>query len=263
MNTNFRENINELNENLTAFPEVRDIFSEKQPWLKTHFLPLMSIDLAELHPDWKGTKLFMLNPIEPDESLIGEYTKPFHNEFVGANFLAFRLDENGKYEFLTEEGYFLRSQMYDQNRKEMMTQDWDIQYFENNPELFERRKQEAYEDALRNFDEAIETYFQNKKDYQKQGYFGGEKDYVPYYGGRFLDSLGGEIQAGNWVYAEKIPPAFELTEDEDWNVSIAYKGNPLYQIASVSGYTYSHGADAIIMLYEPVSRIVLFTFDYS
>lgn len=263
MKTNFRENINELNENLLAFPEANDIFSKKQPWLKDHFLPLISIDLAELHPDWKGTKLFMLNPIEPDESYIGELTEEFHNEFVGTNFLAFRLNENGKYEFLAEEGYFLRSPMYDHNRKEKMTQNWDIQYFENNPKLFEQRKQEGYEDALRNFDEAIQTYVQNKKDFEEQGYFGGEKEYVPHYGGRFLDSLGGEIQGGNWVDAELIPSAFELTEDENWNVSITHNGNPFYQIASVSGYTYSHGADAIIMFYEPISRIVLFTFDYS
>ena len=30
-----------------------------------------------------------------------------------------------------------------------------------------------------------------------------------------------------------------------------------------TGYNYCDGADAIILMYEPVSRTVLFTFDYS
>ena len=43
---NYREIINELNENLHAFPEAETVFSEKQPWLKEHFLPCISIDLV-------------------------------------------------------------------------------------------------------------------------------------------------------------------------------------------------------------------------
>ncbi|MFK8281347.1 hypothetical protein [Capnocytophaga cynodegmi] len=259
---NLIENINELNENLNPFPEAENIFIEKQPWLKDHFLPLISINLAEINPEWKDTILHMINPIEPYEGYIGEYTKDFHNEFIGANWVAFRLTDDNKYEFLGEEGYFLRSTMYRNQLKEIMTQDWEMSYFKNNPALFEQRKQETYEEALKNFEEAVTTYQQNKKDFQEKGYFG-EEDSIPYYGGRYLDSLGGEIQGGNWVDSESIPSAFVLTEDENWNVSITHNGNSFYQIASVSGYTYSHGADAIIMLYEPVSRIVLFTFDYS
>ncbi|GET45418.1 hypothetical protein [Capnocytophaga felis] len=258
----FRENINDLNENLHPFPKAEAVFSEKQSWLKEHFLPLISINLKEINPEWEETILHMINPIEPYEGYIGEYTKDFHNEFIGVNWLAFRLTKDNKYEFLGKEGYFLRSPMYHNQLKEMMTQDWDMSYFKNNSVLFEQRKQEIYEEALKNFDEAISTYNQNKKDFQKKGYFG-KKDELPYYGGNYLDSLGGDIQGGNWVDSEPIPSAFVLTEDEDWNISITHNGNPFYQIASVSGYSYSHGADAIIMLYEPISHIVLFTFDYS
>ncbi|GIJ93744.1 hypothetical protein [Capnocytophaga stomatis] len=260
---NLIENINELNENLKPFPETESIFSEKQPWLKEHFLPLISINLQEINPEWKGIQLHMINPIEPYEGYIGEYTKDFHNEFIGANWLAFRLTKDNKYEFLAEEGYFLRSAMHRDQLKEIMSQDWEMSYFKNDSALFEQRKQEIHQEALKNFDEAVNDYNRNKKDFQEKGYWGEEENFIPYYGGRYLDSLGGEIQGGNWVDGESIPSAFVLTEDEDWNISITYNSNPFYQIASVSGYSYSHGADAIIMLYEPISRIVLFTFDYS
>lgn len=36
-----------------------------------------------------------------------------------------------------------------------------------------------------------------------------------------------------------------------------------YFIAEVTGYDYyENGADAIVLMYEPISRTVLFTFDY-
>ena len=44
-----RKNIKELNDHLQAFPKAEDIFVKEQQWLKNHFLPLMSIDLAEIH----------------------------------------------------------------------------------------------------------------------------------------------------------------------------------------------------------------------
>ena len=47
-------------------------------------------------------------------------------------------------------------------------------------------------------------------------------------------------------------------------IEIAYNGNPFHYIAGVAGYNYCNfGADMILLMYEPVSRIVLFTFDYS
>ena len=71
------------------------------------------------------------------------------------------------------------------------------------------------------------------------------------------------IKGGNWVDTSPIPPAFTLKEDKDWNVFIEHQGNPFYHIASFSGYKYSNGADDVILLYEPVSRIALFTFEWT
>ena len=44
---------------------------------------------------------------------------------------------------------------------------------------------------------------------------------------------------------------------------ISYKVNPFYLISEATAYHWVGAGGYIIMLYEPVSRIVLFTFDYS
>ena len=57
----------------------------------------------------------------------------------------------------------------------------------------------------------------------------------------------------------------QTNEDiDDTVVSISYQGNPFYFIADTASYNWCGGyIDGIIMFYEPVSRIVLYTFDYS
>lgn len=258
----YQENINELNDNLKAFPEAEEVFSEKQPWLKEHFLPCISIDLGELRPEWKDTKVHMVNPIEPFEGLIGEETEEYHNGFVGTNYIAFRLTDDNKYEFLADEGYFLRSPIHKEHFNELVFKGWSPKYFDS-IEAFEQAKKEALVDYAEKEKDAFETYTQKKSDFQnKTGDYSDSFEEGPYFG-RYLDRLGGEIEGGNWVDTEQIPSAFTLAEDEDWNITITYKGNPFYHIASVSGYTYSDGADAVILLYEPISRIALFTYDWT
>ena len=65
-----QENIQTLEEYLHPFPCMEDIFVPEQPWLKAHFLPLISIDLSALNPKWQGQTVHMINPFEPYEGLI-------------------------------------------------------------------------------------------------------------------------------------------------------------------------------------------------
>ena len=90
-----------------------------------------------------------------------------------------------------------------------------------------------------------------------------------------MDELGGGFSFGNWTEAAPIPSAFELTirtlagNQVDWDdpnngISITLAGKPLYHIAWVAAYHYGcSGADAIMLFYEPDSRTVLFTFDWT
>lgn len=242
-NMYFQEDIQKLNDNLQAFPKAQSIFVENQAWLGEHFLPLISINLAELRPEWQGQTLHLLCPIEPYEGYIGDETRDFHNEFTAPNWLAFRLTDDNRYEFLGKEGYFLRTAV----------NDWD-------------------------FDSEAEAYFQElKQNYQKSienvAKYGTLVDarYPEYQGEpnrkNFLDSLGGELFYGNWTAsaeAEGVPSAFDFAVNQpdgeadlpNDGIEISYKGNSFFIIGEVAGYNYcGSGADAIILLYEPVSRI--------
>ena len=53
-------------------------------------------------------------------------------------------------------------------------------------------------------------------------------------------------------------------ETDEMKINISYKGNPFYFITSMASHNFcGDNVDTIIMFYEPVSRIVLYTFDYS
>jgi len=136
---NSREEIQELNEHLQAFPKAEDIFVKEQQWLKNHFLPLMSIDLAEINPDWAGQKVYMFAPFEPYEGYIGDNTTEYHNEYTAPNWLAFRLTDDNKFEFLGKEGYFERTAIHD----------WD---FDSEEEKEFQKMQKSYKESKANFE---------------------------------------------------------------------------------------------------------------
>ena len=244
---NTRENISELNENLRPFPEAQDVFAKEQAWLKNHFLPLMSIDLAEINPDWAGQKVYMICPFEPYEGYIGDNTTKYHNEYTAPNWLAFRLTDDNKFEFLGKEGYFERTAIHH----------WD----------FNSEEEEAIQ-------EMADNYEKSKANVAKYGTLVNVR--YPEYKGElnkrsFLEILGGELEYGNWcstIEEEEYPKAFKMhiedgKDDDEVVFDISYQGNPFYLVAEARAFYWVGAGDNIIMLYEPVSRIVLYTFDYS
>ena len=168
-----REEIKELNDHLQAFPKAEDIFVKEQQWLKNHFLPLMSIDLAEINPDWAGQKVYMLCPFEPYDGYIGNNTTEYHNEYTAPNWLAFRLTDDNKFEFLGKEGYFWRTAIHQ----------WD---FDSEMEKEFQKMQQFYEKYKANFDKYGALV--NLQNPERKGKLN-KKNY--------LERLGGEIEYGN------------------------------------------------------------------
>ena len=243
-----RENIQKLNDHLQAFPKAEDIFTKDQQWLKKHFLPLMSIDLAEINPDWAGQKVYMLCPFEANIGYMGGNTTEYHNEYTAPNWVTFKLTDDNKFEFLGNEGFFERTKYHN----------WD----------FDSKEEKELQ-------EMVESYEQSKKNIIKYGTLV-DTNYPEYQGKpnrvNYLNNLGGDIWSGNWqgsIDDGEYPKAFDMQLEyerqpsPDW-IKISYQGNPFYFIADTASYDWCKGhIDGIIMLYEPVSRIVLFTFDYS
>ena len=242
-----REEIQELNDHLQAFPKAEDIFVKEQQWLKNHFLPLMSIDLAEINPEWAGQKVYMLFLIESYECYIVKNENKYHNEYTAPNWLAFRLTDDNKFEFLGKEGYFERTAIHH----------WDFNSEEE-----------------KEFQEMQKGYEKSKANVAKYGTLVNVR--YPEYKGElnkrsFLEILGGKLEYGNWcstIEEEEYPKAFKMKiedgkDDDEVVFDISYQGNPFYLVAEARAFYWVGAGDNIIMMYEPVSRMVLFTFDYS
>lgn len=212
------------------FPDSATVFTTAQPWLADHFLPLATFDLASLDPALGDVRLHLVKPLEPYEGYIGMETTAVHTDYCGTNWIAFHLEDDGTYRFLADQNYFLGDN--------------------DDPEA------EAY------FTEMRDSYAARKQHYRDSGFlgdvddtglpcFGEEPEYLPYLGG------------GNWT-SEAPPPAFTMKDSADSAVDIRYQNHRFTCIAMTAGYDWGEGgADTMILLYEPVNRIALMTFDYT
>ncbi|OKL50312.1 hypothetical protein [Boudabousia marimammalium] len=71
-------------------------------------------------------------------------------------------------------------------------------------------------------------------------------------------SLGGE---NSLAFVLTIDPVEGLPNDR---ISLSHQGREFLDVGEVAGYNYcGSGADAILLFFEPKSRIVLFTYDWS
>ena len=213
------------------FPEASTVFSAAQPWLEKYLLPLASFDLASLDPALGDVRLHF---IKPNEGCIGGDTQVTYTDYCGANWLCFHLEDDGTYRFLAEEDYFLG--------------------------------ENAAPDAQKYFAKVRASYRQIKQLYRESGVvvqwldhynlpcFGGPPIFLPYF------------YQGNWSTIEP-PAAFTTGEDYDnWDkeADIRYQGRRFICIAIDASYHWGEGlADTIFLLYEPHSRLVLMTFDYT
>jgi hypothetical protein len=213
------ENIENLRLGLTPFPE--HVFVDDQPWLADHVWPLLSIDLGILRAELAGTVVHMLQPVGPIDGYIGDGTAQFHNDFTASNWFALHLTEDNRYRFLGQEGYF---EPYD----------------------------EEYAARWKKYQAKVRAHAKDHArlaDFPRHRHGDAEEK-------NWLDILGGDFWAGNWM-TEAPPPAFELMEDEENDrIELTYQGKPFFPVACANGLT-------ILMFYEPESRTVLFTFDES
>lgn len=226
-------------------PFPTDVFPADQAWLAQHLLPLLKIDLGVLRPELAGQVATMLCPIEPYDGCIGESTEEHHNDFTSTNWIAFELTAGNQMRFLGNEGYFIGDQVDDKHARKHIAQ-----------------MRESYAKA-RDYHAThgrLACYSRYGKDEPS------ERDY--------LDTLGGRISCGNWIETADIPAAFTLeftdaandrhAPDDAELAIIRHDGHKFFAVAEVAGYNWcATGADAIVMLYEPVSRTVLFSYDWS
>ena len=216
------------------FPEASTVFSATQPWLEKHLLPLVSFDLASLDPALGDVRLHFIKPVEPYNCYLGDKAWATHTDYCHENWLCFHLEDDGTYRFLAEENYFIGENI------PLNTQKY--------------------------FAEVRASYQQIKRLYRESGVIVQRLDdnNLPRLGGppEFLP----DFYRGNWSTIE-LPAAFTTGEDYDnWDkeADIRYQGRRFICIAADASYCWGEGgADTIYLLYEPHSRLVLMTFDYT
>lgn len=238
-----RTELRDLLPGMVPFPS--DVFPADQAWLGQHLLPLLTIDLGVLRPELAGAAPTLLCPVEPYEGLIGETTEAQHNAFTATNWIAFELTADNRMLFLGNQGYFLDHRAQGRELQEHVAQ-------------------------------MHESHAKARAYHAEHGRLASYSIYDPDTAREhaYLDTLGGQIPCGNWVETAEIPPAFALTPtaaaddpdapDDAETVVITRDGHAFFAVADVAGYNWcASGADAIVMLYEPHSRTVLFSFDWS
>ncbi len=231
------QNITEPQPYLTLLPENEDVFAPDSAFLTKHLLPLVSIDLSAVNPEWRG-KIHLVNPIEPHDCYIGSYTEEFHNEFAAENWFLLQLDENNHYQWLGNREYF---------------------YLENPDcdKYLKKQSQEMYADY-----KLLKQHFIETGKIINQLHIN-DADISPCI---FIERLGGEASRSNWH--TPINRYFHVTHiniDIDEEITIHdFSGLKYNFIASVAGWNYCiHGPDTILMFYQPETKRVLFTFDWT
>jgi hypothetical protein len=242
------ENVADLQPWLRVFPAAEDVFADGDRYPEKHLHPLLSIELSMIDPAWPG-QIHLLSPIEPYECYIGDQTKQFHNEFTCENWISFHLEADSRYRFLGDRRYFF-----------LENDDLQTEHKCFRPELEKHylKQQSSFEAAIHRF-RAFGGLYQPKRFKPLEKAEWAEEPM------NFVDQVGGKIGSGNWTGFPPIPPAFTLNTDDDDDVfPMMANGNRFWFIAGVPGYHYrDSGADWIVLFFEPKSRTVLMTFDWT
>ena len=233
---------------LRVFPEPGQVFSATQPWLKDHLNPLVSIDLSLVNPDWSGV-VHVVAPMEHNVGgLAGDWTTEFHGDQSAPNWLAFKLEANGRYQFLGPREYFLLETPPEYGREYL------------NGHLREQMA-DSYSQARAEYNEAIRRWRQHHLLIPAWADSADEDN-----ADTIIKQLGGTAGANNWS-VEDVPAAFVIETHDDENIAFPRwkeSGIPFHFVAEVSASNfYSDAGDSILLFYDPVSQTALITFDWS
>lgn len=230
---------------LRVFPNPDSVFADPVDKYARHLLPCVSIDLAQVNPEWSGW-IHLVSPVGPMEGYIGDDTMEFHNDYLKSNWLAFRLNEDNRYQLLGDFRYFhleIPSEELDEH---------DLKY--------QAKLEKFYADIHARYRLAKERYERLGKLYSSSRYLPKDRNFSDEEPENLVDLLGGGAPYGNWVDGD-----LTVNEDDtDDAFPVGPDGKRFYFVASVTGQNYSaSGADWIVLFYQPESRTVLLTFDWS
>lgn len=228
------------------FPNPEDVFdgtAEQAEQVSRILQPILTLNLRSFPPAIaEHGYLHIINPIEPIEGYIGAETTTFHNYYSRTNWLGFFLNDANKLEFIGDWRYFQAVSGFpnDDEAQEF------IQHYKSATESFECRREFYHQHGyLASIDTLTELEYPIKEP-QKL---------------RFLESWHEPPGGGNWAASLD---AITLQADGEGNhYPLTEDGRPFYFIARVAGASYRNCGAEILVFFDPDTRIVLFTFDWS
>lgn len=246
---------------LHAFPEPTDVFAARDSYLADHLYPLASIDLTKINPAWLGW-IHLVCPYEPYDDVIGAVTTRFHNDYVGRNWMSFQLTADNKYEFLGDRRFFVlecRDEADWYPAPKNLSEERRSNGLPGLPDVQQQRQQSQLERTAKHCAVQQDDYAFMKARYRSQGYLTRRNDERPC---AIINLLGGTICEQNWC-TETIPAAFRLNRSDRNDCHPVMKNGDRFYLIADSGGILRHSPDGIPTFFEPNSRTVLITFDYS
>ncbi|MDQ0426956.1 hypothetical protein [Cellulomonas iranensis] len=235
-----------------VFPDPVDVFVADQPWLGRVLHPLVSIDLGALDPAVLGpgardlpapARGLLLSPVEREGGLLGGHLRAPPDAWSAVNWLAFRIEDDGRWRLLSDRSVF-----------EIETVGDDVPvalgafYADAEADLAASRERWRVHGVLAGGDFGDPTRPR-----------AGSEEGFP-----VVERLGGDTPTGNWVV--EPPPAAVVLEAPDAGEPVLRlaDGRPFRFVAATPGYPWrDHGADAILLFVETETRTALLTFDWS
>ena len=242
----------ESSEFLRPFPAAEEVFAEPVLTYAEHILPLVSVDMSLIEPEWSGWFHFVL-PIEPYDGHLGQNTHQYHNYYLRENWIGFR-GEDGRYKLLGDFRYFFLENPPDDGRVSEL--------YQGQRRLLEkhyRRARIRYEKQHQQYLDYGHIYHQFAKKDVNGRYK--DEDRRP-----FIAELGGQPWFGNWSYGFPLIEKPAVTEDcLEYRLAIPLTedGRQFQYVGCIEAFYYIDTDCDVLLFYDPQERIVLFTFHYT
>ncbi len=247
--------LHHLIDGLRLFPDPNDVFARDVALHCRYLLPLATIDLSLVNPEFSG-KAHFIQPIEPQDGVVGEGGDEYFTYHTRRNFV----------------GY-----VYDGDR---CVFDGDFHYFERHRlgsrnELTEREShiQKCYDDHYRIVRDGYDLARNHVSKYGMLHKRNSEPPYTPSDRLRIAMYIGGRSEGGNWASDDGFPIDWGRSERNDggfdFNVAPLTADERRFEFVGqipVYCYVWSERSTLscdLVMFFDPVDRVALTTFDWS
>ncbi|MEZ5211963.1 MULTISPECIES: hypothetical protein [unclassified Gordonia (in: high G+C Gram-positive bacteria)] len=220
---------------ITVLPDADRVFVDDQPWLHRVLYPLASVELSAFDPEWTG-RIHFVTPVDAQYGYVGYRTTEHHDDHVGLNWIAFRVEDDGRYRFLGDPRCFEIENLGAVDDPEQVEE-----FYAEVGRNYERLKRLWRDERILEFGEPWDRPDPNSDSPRPRA---------------SVESLGGPLSFGNW--SEYRPPAalelgHRLTLRD--GRPLTYIGRcPIHGLRGWSGHD-------VILFFEPETRIAVLTFE--